>query len=150
MRLTLRELTDADHPVLFEHQRDPESAKMAAVPIREWQPYLERRRQTLADPEVVLRAIEIDGVLVGDIVSFPIDGVRAVGYRIGREFWGRGIATAALRGFLRMIPDRPLHAHVAVHNGGSLRVLEKVGFQPEGEPAVDEADGVLLQTMVLR
>jgi RimJ/RimL family protein N-acetyltransferase len=37
-----------------------------------------------------------------------------------------------LRGFLRLIPLRPVQARVAVDNLASLRVLEKCGFQPLG------------------
>jgi RimJ/RimL family protein N-acetyltransferase len=47
---------------------------------------------------------------------------------IGRDHWGNGYATAALRAFLDVEHRRPLHAHVADHNVGSRRVLEKCGF----------------------
>ena len=42
---------------------------------------------------------------------------------------GRGIATQALAQFTRQLTARPLFAHVAVHNAGSIRVLEKCGFR---------------------
>jgi RimJ/RimL family protein N-acetyltransferase len=51
-----------------------------------------------------------------------------VGYWLGREFWGQGIATQALALFLKEERTRPLVAHVAQHNIGSRRVLEKCGF----------------------
>ena len=35
--------------------------------------------------------------------------------------------------------DRPLHAHVAKHNVGSIRVLEKCGFSLEREETVEDA-----------
>jgi RimJ/RimL family protein N-acetyltransferase len=52
---------------------------------------------------------------------------------IGKEFWGRGIATRALAEFLRLVEARPLLARVARDNVGSIRVLEKCGFEPCGE-----------------
>jgi RimJ/RimL family protein N-acetyltransferase len=52
-----------------------------------------------------------------------------VGYWIGKEYWGRGIATAALQEFLTHLKMRPLHAYVAKHNKASIRVLEKCGFK---------------------
>lgn len=67
-----------------------------------------------------------------------------VGYWIAKEHWGKGIATQMLSQFLRIVPDRPLHAHVAKHNLGSIRVLEKCGFIP-GAPAAghgEPADGI--------
>jgi RimJ/RimL family protein N-acetyltransferase len=60
-------------------------------------------------------------------------GEREVGYWIGKEYWGRGIATRALEEFLKQIETRPLYAHVAKHNTASRRVLEKCGFHVSGE-----------------
>lgn len=60
-------------------------------------------------------------------------GEREVGYWIGSAYWGNGIATAALAAFLQQVQMRPLYAHVAKHNRGSLRVLEKCGFTIIGE-----------------
>jgi RimJ/RimL family protein N-acetyltransferase len=62
-----------------------------------------------------------------------MEGEREVGYWLGREFWGRGIATEALSQFLGVVKTRPLFAHVAKHNHGSRRVLEKCGFKVIGE-----------------
>jgi len=57
-----------------------------------------------------------------------------LGYWIGRPFWGRGVATEAVRAFLsEHEPRRPLYGHVAKHNGASMRVLEKCGFKYVGE-----------------
>jgi len=56
-------------------------------------------------------------------------GEREVTYWIGRSYWGRGIATSALRAFLTIDRSRPLHARVAHDNVASHRVLEKCGFR---------------------
>ena len=52
---------------------------------------------------------------------------------IGKEYWGKGVATAALSAFLTRVTDRPLSARVAKDNVGSLRVLQKCGFVIAGE-----------------
>jgi RimJ/RimL family protein N-acetyltransferase len=67
-----------------------------------------------------------------------------VSYWIGREFWGRGVATAALAALVAEVKERPLHALVAEHNVGSIRVLEKCGFvlSPEHDPSIPGEDGV--------
>ena len=44
---------------------------------------------------------------------FDRDGKRLVGYWIGREFWGKGLATKALAELLAEVTARPLHAYVA-------------------------------------
>ena len=79
------------------------------------------------------RTILADGAVAGNVVSWLQDGERLVGYWIGREHWGRGIATRALAELLREIEERPLYAHVARHNVGSIRVLEKCGFTRRAE-----------------
>jgi RimJ/RimL family protein N-acetyltransferase len=70
----------------------------------------------------------------------PRSGQREVGYWIGSEYWGKGIATRALAAFLEHDRTRPLHARVAKHNVASVRVLEKCGFTVIGEGTGD--DGV--------
>ena len=47
---------------------------------------------------------------------------------VGRDFWGRGLATTALAELAAEIPERPIHAWVVATNVGSIRVLEKCGF----------------------
>jgi RimJ/RimL family protein N-acetyltransferase len=69
-----------------------------------------------------------EGCVAGNVVSWRSEGRQEVGYWLGGEWWGRGIATAALSQLLGHVPQRPLHACVAPHNAGSLRVLEKCGF----------------------
>ena len=70
--------------------------------------------------------------MAGNVVSFVQSGEREVGYWIGKEYWGKGVATQALSAFLDQIDTRPLYAHVARHNIGSIRVLEKCGFRISG------------------
>ena len=87
----------------------------------------------LADPTVIAKTIVVDGQVAGNVVSFDGESEREVGYWLGREYWGSGIATRALSEFLAHESTRPLFAGVARHNAGSLRVLEKCGFTPVGE-----------------
>lgn len=56
-----------------------------------------------------------------------------VSYWIGKPYWGRGIATAALRAFLLEVTARPMYARAAKDHLASLRVLEKCGFTIVGE-----------------
>ena len=79
--------------------------------------------------------------VVGNIGSWTQEERRLIGYWIGHEYWGRGIATAALAEFLGHDRARPLHALVAAHNIGSIRVLEKCGFVRMGG-ATHTPDGV--------
>jgi RimJ/RimL family protein N-acetyltransferase len=131
MERVLREVRDDDIPIFFEHQNDPEAIEMAAFPPREWEPYVEHWGRIRLDESCVTKAIVSDGVVVGNILSWPRDGQRFVGYWIGREFWGRGLATKALAELVEEL-ERPLYAEVSTTNIGSIRVLEKCGFEVIG------------------
>jgi RimJ/RimL family protein N-acetyltransferase len=130
--IVLREVHPEDLPVHFEQQRDAESNAMAVVPAREREAFDAHWRALLADPEVVVRTIADGDEVVGSALSFVRDGKRQVGYWIGREHWGRGIAGAALGQLLVIVAERPVYATVAGHNAASLRVLRKHGFREVG------------------
>lgn len=136
----LRPVCPDDLPVLYENERDPESARLAAVNPRSEIDFHEHWRKVLADDGVLPRAILADGEVVGAISRFRVDGEDFVGYWIAREHWGRGIASRALALLLEAVPARPLRAQVAAHNPASLRVLDRCGFVITGrkhEPATD-------------
>ena len=135
----LRRVVDADLAVFYEHQRDPEATSMAAFPSRDWDAFVAHWSRILADETVKTRTVLADGVVAGNVVSFAQCGEREVGYWLGREFWGRGVASRALAAFLRIETQRPLTAHVAKHNAASRRVLEKCGFRVCGEAVVSAA-----------
>lgn len=125
----LRAVEDRDLDVLFDHQADPEAAEMAAFPPRDRERFDAHWAKIRADDTVVSRTILVDGLVAGGINSWQDGDQRLVGYWIGRKYWGRGVATHALTLFLSDLPARPVHAHVAAHNAGSIRVLQKCGFQ---------------------
>ena len=126
--VSLRPVEDADLPIFLTHQEDPIAAAMAAFPTRTPQAFYEHWAIIRSNPSLTTRTILADDVVVGDILSWVDAGQREVGYWIGREHWGRGYATAALRLLLEEVADRPIFAHIAVDNIGSQRVVEHCGF----------------------
>lgn len=129
----MRDVTKGDLPSFFEHQFDPVANEMAAFTARDEDEFMAHWTKILNDDTVVTKTVLFDDRVAGNVVSFERDGEREVGYWIGREFWGQGIATKALLEFLRHVTARPLFAHVAKHNIASIRVLEKCGFVVYGE-----------------
>ena len=126
----IRTVEDQDLDVFFDHQADQEATEMAAFPARDKDQFAKHWAKIRADDTTVQRTIVVDGTVAGNIGSWEQDGQRLLGYWIGREYWGRGVATEALTQFVRQVTTaRPLYAHVAVHNIGSIRVLEKCGFR---------------------
>ena len=130
----LRDVVPEDLPTFFEHQLEPEGVRMAAFPPRDREAFMAHwRSRVLGDESVDKKTILVDGQVAGNVVSFEREGEREVGYWIGREYWGRGVASRALAEFLGQVKSRPLYAHVAKHNMASRRVLEKCGFTIVGE-----------------
>jgi [ribosomal protein S5]-alanine N-acetyltransferase len=85
-------------------------------------------------------AIEVDDKAVGGIGFVPNDDVHRlqaeIGYWLGEEYWGRGIATASIKAvseyaFAEFKLIR-LYASVFEWNIASSRVLEKAGYNFEG------------------
>src|SRR4051794_34430388 len=120
----LRRVEDPDIDVFFDHQADPQAVEMAAFPAREKDRFAAHWAKVRADDSNVVRTIVADGMVAGNIGSWQDDGQQLVGYWVGREWWGRGVATRALALLMDDVPIRPVYAHVAVHNAGSIRVLE--------------------------
>jgi RimJ/RimL family protein N-acetyltransferase len=86
-------------------------------------------------------AIEADGRVAGGVgftLHTDVERVGAeVGYWLGHEFWGRGIATAAVcaltsHAFHAHPELRRLYAVPYASNPASARVLEKAGYRREG------------------
>jgi RimJ/RimL family protein N-acetyltransferase len=131
IEVCLRQVQDGDLPVFWDQLTDHELQHMAAVTRdyhydraafdRHWQ----RVRSSGA---ITLRTVLADGEVAGYIAVFGAAPDREVTYVIGRSYWGRGIATAAIAEMVELEKSRPLHAVVATDNMGSIRVLEKCGF----------------------
>jgi RimJ/RimL family protein N-acetyltransferase len=85
-------------------------------------------------------AIDVGGTAIGGISLRPGSDIERItaelGYWTGEEFWGRGIATAAIRLITEhAFNDRKLDRVFAIpfiENIGSCRALEKNGYLLEG------------------
>lgn len=128
----LRAVERGDLAALFEQQLDAEGNRMAGTKPRSAAEFADVWERIFADPTVCARVIVLDGRVVGGISCFKVDGRDCVGYWIGREHWGRGIAKRALAAFLVEVPRRPLHATIARENVASARVLSACGFRSTG------------------
>ncbi|WP_327405006.1 GNAT family N-acetyltransferase [Streptomyces sp. NBC_01288] len=135
MQVALRPVHDSDLPVFFRLTNDPESVRMAAFTAKDptdrdaFDAHWKRIR---ALPGVLNRTVLADGDVVGNMAVYGEPDEREVTYWIDRAYWGKGIATAALRDLLAEAPERPVYARVAADNEGSRRVLEKCGFRVTG------------------
>lgn len=160
MRVALRETRREDIAHFYAHQTDPEGMRMVGS-VRanhaDRDEFMARWEMSLMNERIIKRAIVLrpvgDGlgaadrpreeIVAGSINCFervPDPNARAcvifpgpeIGYWLGREHRGKGIASEAVRLFLEEVAVRPLYARAASDNVGSIRVLQKAGFREIG------------------
>jgi RimJ/RimL family protein N-acetyltransferase len=141
----LRNVDESDLEIFFEHQLDSEATAMAAFPGRDWDSFISHWNQNVLGNPInkVMTILVDDDRVAGYVASWRQDDRRLIAYWIGREYWGRGVASSALDEFITSHEQhRPLNAYVALSNPRSIRVLEKCGFRRVGESAATP-DGVV-------
>jgi len=132
----LRDVIPADLPIFFAFQLDAEANRMAAFTAKDptdRAAFLEHWHKIMGQSDITQKTILFDGQVAGNILSFARFGDSEVGYWLGKQYWGKGIATRALTEFLTLLKTRPLFARAAKDNAASIRVLEKCGFKVSGE-----------------
>ncbi|SDJ16429.1 Protein N-acetyltransferase, RimJ/RimL family [Lentzea albidocapillata subsp. violacea] len=133
--VALRGVEDADLDILFEFMRDPEAVRMAAFTAEDpddREAFDAHWRKIRGNPETLNQVILGDGVVVGSIASFVMEGDTEITYWVDRAVWGQGVAGRAVALLLGQVTVRPLHARVASDNAASMRVLTRAGFKPVG------------------
>ncbi|HOX25565.1 MAG TPA: GNAT family protein [Candidatus Krumholzibacteria bacterium] len=113
---------------LFPHPYDEAAALRWLDALAEQDP---PRNLAIAGPTGLVGGV---GLLLSNVPNFAHDG--ELGYWLGREYWGLGLMTAAVRAFVPWAAAihglRRLTARVYAGNVASMRVVEKCGFVREG------------------
>lgn len=150
LHVRLREARREDVPRFFEHQTDPEGMWMVGSVranhldrdafIARWDGFL--ANNTLINRAIILTDHAGCEIIAGSIACFErvpdpsrpctIFPGPEIGYWLGREHRGKGIASEAVKLFLADVARRPLFARAASDNVGSIRVLQKAGFKEIG------------------
>lgn len=144
-RLTLRKLRREDAQDMFEYASDRDLAYSGL-----WLPYdelqesiddIEDALKDYADHTLIDWAIEhqADQKMIGrlGLQSYHPRHARAdLSYALNRNYWGQGIATEAVSAILPFAFEtlrlNRIGAYVLWDNHASMRVLNKIGMQPEG------------------
>jgi RimJ/RimL family protein N-acetyltransferase len=143
-RMTLRQLTDGDAAALYEIDRDPEvmrfltggmptsydeiNATLARV-IADHDRFPDLGRWAALDKDTQ----EFIGWFALDVPEGGGGGDADLGYRLGRRWWGNGLATEGAKAlihkaFVDACVDRVFARTMAV-NTASRRVMEKAGLR---------------------
>lgn len=132
----LRDVQETDLEVFYQQQLDPIAAERARFPSRDRERFMTHwHTRVLGNPTGFYQTVAVDGAVAGNIVAWwyePEEDKRYTGYWFGREFWGRGIGSRAMMLFLEREKTRPLYADPHQGNVGSVRLLEKCGFERVG------------------
>src|SRR5437870_1775904 len=137
MTVTLREVTQEDLPIFFEHQLDAEATRMAAFPSRDRDGFMAHWARIMSNETGILNTILADDTVAATSSIGKRRGSRTSATGSARHIGGRGLLVRALAQFLTKIEARPVYAHVAKHNFASIRVLQKCGFQLAREDMCD-------------
>ena len=150
----LRDVIEADLPIFFQQQLDPQANYMAAFTAKDptdQEAFDVKWAKILADETIVIKTILYAGQVTGHIVSHAWFGDPEISLWIGTAYWGRGIASAALAQFVDEVTARPLYARAVQDNAASIRVLQKCGFTICGEDkGFANARGAEVQELILR
>ena len=123
------ELTDLEFFFIF--QLDDEANYLAAFTSKDptdKTAYLQKYTKFLNEPTINNQTIIVDNIIAGSVAKFELEGQAEVTYWIDKQFWGKGIATKALKEFLKNENARPIFGRVAFDNFASQKVLEKCNF----------------------
>ena len=135
LQVTLRDVVESDVAAFYEHQCEPDACNMVGLEPRPRNGFVSHWQSLLTNERVQKKTILVSsddkvccqGEIAGNVVCYPQDGMRLVGYWLGKRFWGHGIASQAV-GLFVGFNDLPLHAFVRSTNVRSVRVLENCGF----------------------
>ena len=130
-KIELSETKKEDLSNFFQFQLDQEANYLAAFTSEDSNneaAYIEKYTKFLTDPTINMRTIKVNDEIAGSIAKFIRENDAEITYWIDRKFWGRRIATTALKYFLKLEQIRPIYGRVAFDNYGSQKVLERCEF----------------------
>jgi len=142
-RLILRPPESRDAPAIFQaFASDPEVTRFLR-----WRPHrtladsqraMEARLEGLETGEELswLLSLRTDGSVLGILSAWPFEWEAEIGFALGRQSWGQGLMTEAVRSVvawaLEPVQVTRVWATCDAENLASARVLEKAGLQREG------------------
>jgi len=144
-RLRLRCIEESDVEQLYEIFSDPKVMRYWSTPplqTREDAVTLLREIQDGNTRGTMLKwgvALKPSDKVIGTVTLFNLDrtqGRSEIGYAQAHAYWGRGYIHEALQALLSYAFNdmnlRRLEADVDPRNAGSIKTLERLGFQREG------------------
>jgi RimJ/RimL family protein N-acetyltransferase len=138
-RVRLRPLCEGDIDDLFAILSDPEVMRYwSCPPLTERSQAEEHYRKNVGE-DALCWGVTRGGSLIGTVSLYALERQceRAeIGYLLGREHWGKGLASEAVSLVIDLafgpLNLRRLEADIDPRNTASARLLERLGFENEG------------------
>ncbi len=114
--ITLTKTEKDDLDAFFQFQLDKEANYLAAFTSKDPNDkvaYIEKYTKFLTDLTINMRTIKVGNEIAGSISKFIMEGDAEITYWIDKNFWGKGVASTALKKFLTIENTRPIFARVA-------------------------------------
>jgi [ribosomal protein S5]-alanine N-acetyltransferase len=123
----------ANNKKIWDNVRDRLPHPYSEKDAKEWIKLVQKQKL------VTTFCVEADGEVAGSVgLTLKEDVYRKnveIGYFIAEKFWGKGVATEAIRQLVSYIENNfdviRIYAEVFEHNKASMKVLEKNGFHLE-------------------
>ena len=137
-RLVLKKPGCKDRQSIISQIGDWEVSKwLSRVPY----PYTENDAdewiQTISREELTFNIFEDDSLVGGIELEFLEENCHELGFWLGKQHWGQGLATEACKGLLRYAREelalKNIISSYMIGNDASARVLAKLGFIRSGE-----------------
>ena len=145
-RLIIRAHTAEDLDDLLVFHSDAEVTRYIPWPVRTREQTVEALAKKLVSASAPAPGHWLDlaieeratGTVIGGVVLKREEGTAAeIGYVLRRDRWGQGLATEAVVAFMEEARVRfgvtRFTAVVEAPNAASIRLLERLGFVPDGE-----------------
>lgn len=96
-----------------------------------WDRFYQHYRSIIDKKKLSIFAIRVDGNFAGAVEIADQKDHYAIGYWIGINYRGQGIATEAIKSVLNQFNDKPVFADTLLTNPKSSNILERLGFRLE-------------------
>ncbi|MDV3258019.1 MAG: GNAT family N-acetyltransferase [Sphingomonas sp.] len=136
-RLLMRRASADDLDAIFEIMSDPQAMRFWSTPAHDSIEVTARWLDSMMEADRSARSdefiLQYEGSIIGKLGAWrPPE----IGFFLHREYWGRGLASEALRQFIVYAAGRGLDwltADVDPRNCPCIRLLERTGFVRTGE-----------------
>lgn len=135
----LRPLSMEDLPFFLAYRNEPEVARYQGweipYPLENGKALIESLGKDLVSGQPMQLALQVDGVLVGDLYCSWLERKAEIGFSLDRGFWGRSAARRGLQLLISALAQAGVQEVIAIRHPDNSRcenLLKRLGFVEDG------------------